>query len=344
MWRLRLPSRRWRSGLFRVAVAVAVSSLAVAFQESATAPVAGQGASSSEAPADNTRLVGHQGAVITVTTADEGRWIVSAGADATVRLWSAASGALVRTIELGEGAATAFAAHGQRALVGHRDGAVVLWDLELGERLATFQHGDAAITSVAFVGEGFVAAAHNGRGAIFDLGTPAAPPVVLNAEEGGQLLAAARSDGAFVASGTDGAVRLWRTPGPWLVRTYRGLTEDITAIAISPDARRIAGASSDGVVRIWSSPALRGVRSRSVLKAHEGRVTAVALGPANLLATAGEDGVVKIWSLRPARIVRSLPVGPVRALSFSDDGRQLLAGSQDGIIHVWSVTPAMGAT
>jgi WD40 repeat protein len=341
--------RRWYSALFKVAAAVAVASLAVAYQERATRSVTGQGAPPSgvASPADVKRLFGHQGPVIAVTTADEGRWIVSASADTTLRLWSAASGALVRTIKLEEGAATAFAADARRALVGHRSGAIVLWDLELGEKLATFQHGSGIVTSVEFLGEGFVAARQDGSVALFGLGTPSAPPVLLDAEDGGgPLLAAARPHGVFVAGGSDRAVRLWRAPGPRLARTYRRLPDDITAIAISPDARRIAGGSGEGVVRVWQSPAWRGVRSRDVqrLKAHEGRVTAIALGPPNLLATAGQDGSIKLWSLHTMRMVRALPAGQVHALSFSPDGRQLLAGGQDGAIQVWAVPTAMGAT
>jgi transcription initiation factor TFIID subunit 5 len=102
----------------------------------------------------------------------------------------------------------------------------------------------------------------------------------------------------------------------------------------------VAGGSSGGVVRVWAGPALRSVTSRSVqtLRAHDGRVTATALGPPGLLATAGEDGSVKLWSLGPVRALRTLPgSGHVRSLSFARDGRRLFAGGRDGTIRVWSV-------
>jgi WD40 repeat protein len=102
----------------------------------------------------------------------------------------------------------------------------------------------------------------------------------------------------------------------------------------------VAGGSSGGVVRLWAGPAVRSLTWRSVqtLRAHDGRVTATALGPPGLLATAGEDGSVKLWSLRPVRALRTLPGGgQVRTLSFARDGRRLLAGGQDGTIRVWPV-------
>jgi serine/threonine protein kinase len=338
-----IPSRGWRTGIVRVAAAVAVASLAVAYQEhalrSATSPTPTPSAELA-ASAASLQLVGHHGPVIAVESGDDGRWIVSAGADATVRLWSPTSGALVRTIDLREGAATAFAVHGRRALVGHQGGTVVLWDLERGERLATVQHGSEPITSLAFVGEGFIAASKDGSVALFEADAEAIRAAQLDSEDGGgHLIAAAHTRSLFVSSGADRTVRVWRVPGPTLVRTYRVLAGDITAIGISPGARSVASGGSDGLVRIWPSPTLRPWRAHAVqtLKAHDGGVTAVALGSAHTLATAGADGRVKVWSLRPEPVARPLDATQVRTLSFSQDGRRLFAGSGDGLIRVWSL-------
>jgi serine/threonine protein kinase len=355
VWRL-LPSRRWRSAIFRVAAGVTIASLAVAYQESAPRSAAPTAAQPSEVPAvgQPMPLTGHQGAVVAVSSGDSDRWIVSAGTDATVRLWSASSGALVRTIALEEGPVTAFAVDERRALAGHKGGIIVLWDLELGERLATIQHGSAPIASLAFIGQAnaFAAAGQDGSVALFNIDEPTAPPARLDGEEsGGPIVAAARSRALFVSGGFERTVRLWRTEGPSLVRAWRHQSNEVTAIDVSHDGAYVAGGGADGLVRVWSSSSLRGLRMRGVrtLKAHDGRVTAVALGPRGVLATAGEDGSVKLWTLRPMRSVRLLGegVGPVRALSFSRDGRRLYAAGQDGVIRVWSVTtplPTPGAT
>ena len=149
--------------------------------------------------------------------------------------------------------------------------------------------------------------------ALFGSVEQSTPVARLESEDGGgRLIAAAHARSLFVSSGTDRTVRIWRTPGPRLARSYRGLAEDITAIDVSPDASNLASGASDGVVRIWPNPAQRPWRVRTVhtLKAHDGGVTAVALGPAGTLATAGADGSVKVWSLRPAPVARSLAQVP----------------------------------
>ena len=347
-WRLRLPSRRWRVALFRVAAGVAIASLAVAYQEGALRSPAGSGPQSGDtAPLTQPlSLAGHRGAVVAVAGGDADRWIVSAGADATLRLWSAGSGALVRTIEVPEGPVTAFAVDERRALTGHKGGTIALWDLEHGTKLATLQHGTDAIAGLGFVGgtDAFAAASQDGSVALFQIGTPTATATPLGGQEsGGPMLAAASAPGLVLSGGRDGRVRLWAAEGPRLVRTWRHRAGEVSAIAIAADGTLVAAAGADGSVRVWRNTSLRGVRARlgRRLEAHEGRITALALGPQGMLATAGEDGSVKLWSLRTEPAVRVLGerIGRVVALSFSRDGRRLHAAGEDGIVRVWSLAP-----
>jgi serine/threonine protein kinase len=338
----RMPSRRWRSAAFKVAAAVTIASLAVAYQESAPQTEARGAGTVSSNSADFVRpmhLVGHKGPVLAVATSDQGRWIVSAGADATLRVWNAGSGALVRTIELDEGAPTALSVGDRQALAGHKDGSIVLWDLERAEKMATFQLGSAPIVSLAFTANPnmFAAAAQDGTVALLDTRAPSAAAVLLDGRDGaGGIVSAARSRDFVAAADSERSIRLWRTDGPNLVRTYRGPNSQITALDISPDGRYVAAGAANGSINVWPSYSSRAVRT---LNAHKARILAIAFGPDRMLATSGDDGKVKLWSLRAARVLRTLASssGPARALSFSPDGRRIMAAGQDGTILVWSL-------
>jgi WD40 repeat protein/serine/threonine protein kinase len=337
----RIPSRQWRSLAFKLLVGVGIASLAVAYQEKipqyqgrGANVVSSQSADLSQVP----RLTGHKGPVTAVAMADQGRWIVSAGSDGTLRIWNTGSGALVRTIELDEGAATALAVDDRRALTGHKGGAIVLWDLERAEKLGTLQHR-APISSLTFTADPnrFFAASQDGTVALFDVRSPNTPaPLSDDAESGAQFVALARSSGLLVTGGQDRSIRLWRTESHNLARTWRTSAEGIAALDIAPGGRTIASAAADGSVRLWTTTSSRVQRT---LKAHEGRVTALAFAPNNgLLATAGEDGVVKLWNLRSGRSARALRghTGAVRAVSFSSDGQRVISAGQDGTIRIWS--------
>jgi hypothetical protein len=333
--RWRLPSRRWRSALVKVAAAIAIASLAVAYQESLPRTVAKDagGAAGRNGDLAALRIVGHQGSVVAAAGSDRGRWVVSAGSDGTLRIWNAASGALARTVELPLGAATALAVDDQRALTGHGSGAIVLWDLERAEPLATFQHGTGTIAALAFADEDtFAAAAQDGTLALFDIRAPAVPAVPFDGR-GGPAMAAARGQG-LIATALEHTVRLWRTPETTLARSYRSSGGDITALALSPDGRSVAAAAADGSIRIWRSSE----RPVHLLRSgKDRRISALAFGPNGTLAAAGEDGRVELWRLGTGRIARSLDGGPLRALSFSPEGGRLIGAGRDGVIRVWAL-------
>jgi WD40 repeat protein len=339
----RIAPRQWRSLAFKLLIGIGIASLAVAYQDKVP-QIQGRGANLvSSQSADLTqvpRLTGHSGAVTAVGLADQGRWIVSAGSDGTLRIWNTGSGALVRTIELDDGAATALAVDDRRALTGHRGGAVVLWDLERAEKLAVVQHR-APISSLAFTGDPnrFFAASQDGTVSLFDVRSPNTPAPLSDEVEGGaRLLALARLRGVLVTGGQDRSIRLWRTDDHGLVRTWRTDADGIVALDIAPSGRAIASAAADGSIRLWSTTSSRAQRTLNI---HQGRVTALAFAPnGGSLATANEDGTVKVWSTRGGRTAtRTLRghTGPVRAVSFSADGQRLVSAGQDGTIRVWSM-------
>ena len=230
--------------------------------------------------AQTMQLAGHKGPVVAAASSDQGRWIVSAGTDATIRVWNAGSGALVRTIELDEGVPTALAVGNRRALAGHKGGTIVLWDLEKAEKIGTFQLGTtAAVASLAFTADAneFAAASQDGSVALFDTRTPSVSSKLLDGRDGTGMIVTASQGRGFVASaGADRTVRLWRTETESLTRTYRIPAGEIAALDISSDGRYLAAAITDGSIRVWSNSSSRAIRT---FKAHQGRPVAIAFGP-----------------------------------------------------------------
>jgi WD40 repeat protein len=320
-----------------------IAGLAVAYQEK-PGRIEGRGASVVSSQAVDlikpTRWAAHRGAVTGLSHTDQGRAIVSAGADATVKIWNGGSGLLIRSIDLDDGPATALAVDEHRALTGHSNGLIALWDLERAEKIKTFQYHDTPITSLAFTRDTNVFAVGSGAGvAMFDVRAPSAPTLLIEGPEVGaaQLIASARWRTLLVAGGQDRSIRLWRTETGSLARTYRDPSGMISALDIASGGQLVASAGMDGSVRLWSASSSRLQRS---FRTHQGRITSLAIAPNDrLVASAGMDGQIKLWDLTAGRRTRTLQghSGAVRAITFSPDGRRLVSAGEDGQICIWNV-------
>ncbi len=95
---------------------------------------------------------GHSGAVNYVAFSPDGRQILSASSDGTVRLWNIIAGVEIRRFVGHKGVVTsaAFSSDGHLVLSGGDDKTVCLWQNETGKLLQTFQGHKERILSVGF--------------------------------------------------------------------------------------------------------------------------------------------------------------------------------------------------
>ncbi|MFA6141403.1 MAG: serine/threonine-protein kinase, partial [Hyphomicrobium sp.] len=221
-------------------------------------------------------IAAHRGSISGAAYTDDGRRIVTTGADGSMKIWDAAYRNLVRTIELDDGPATSLALNGVRALTGHANGKVVLWDLDRAEKIATVQRNEANIWAVAFTGDPdrFAAASHDWKVTLWDARQSAAPLQVLDGHENSVQSLAYSPQRLLLASGSaDKTVRVWNLDTLDLKRSYRGPRDFVTSVAFSPSGKLLAAGALDGRIQVWSVLSSRRLRA---LSGHRGRVADIA--------------------------------------------------------------------
>jgi len=146
-----------------------------------------------------------------VAVTPDGRRVVSASRDETLRLWDLESGEMVRMLE-GYTAgvrAVAVTPHGGSAVSAAMDGTLRLWDLESGQTLCTLKGHTAGIDDVAV--------------------TP---------------------DGHYVVSASDDrTLRLWDLESGQEIDSFTG-EGDMDSCAVAPDGRTIIVGESSGRVHL----------------------------------------------------------------------------------------------
>ncbi len=98
----------------------------------------------------------HDMAVTDIAVSPDGSRLLSAGIDATVRLWDVDTQSELRVLRGHDGPvfAVAFSPDGQRALSAGRDGLVILWSLESGNALRWIEAHEGPAWAVAFSRDG----------------------------------------------------------------------------------------------------------------------------------------------------------------------------------------------
>ncbi len=147
-------------------------------------------------------------------------------------------------------------------------------------------------------------------------------------------VAISKSGQYWAAANWNGEVRVWAEGGQRLHQAWQAHSSGATALAFSPDGRRLSSGGWDSTIKLWD------VESGLLLWTgwHTGSINTVAFAPdGRLLASGGDDTLVQVWDSRSGTLVQRLAGqgGTVYSLTWSPDGRLLACGFADGSISLW---------
>ncbi len=238
-------------------------------------------------------LRSHRDVVAGLAFSPDGRWLTSASADQTVRLWEVASWKLARTWDDHRGRVYAVAWSGDgKVATGSFDQKVRLWRTGQNRPERTLEGHQGAVGSVGFAPGG----------------------------------------GYLVSSGEDAALRIWDLSGATAPRVIDQDVDRSAALAFSPKGQHLVVAGSSES-RFWCDVLAFPEGQRRVrFDLHNGPVLAIAVSPdgETVASAGGERNEILLWSLRTGQLLRRLGgLGqPVRVVAFRRDGKALAFGSR----------------
>lgn len=277
-------------------------------------------------------------AVTVLALGSRGRFLLSAEAEGTVRLWDTRSGKALAALPHAKAAAFAlFSANEQRVVTADDEG-MLLWDVGNRKLLARLPHGDA-VTAAAFHPTDptqIFTGTQGGAVRSWDVSNLVERWTVQHGQPVRTILPSA--DGAKLFSGGDDrTARAWDNAtgqplfGPL---QHRG---PVRALALSPDGQTLLTAGADQTARLWQ------VATGQPLGAslqHQAGVTGAKFTPdGQTVLTAAANGLLRAWTLaaplQPRRVFEH--TDPVQVAAFSPDGRWLLTGTTGNGARLWNM-------
>ena len=242
-------------------------------------------------------LEGHSDWVNGCAFSPDGKLIVSASYNSTLKVWDAMTGEMLRSL-VGHSSSVigcAFSPDGQLIVSASWDSTLKVWDAMTGEMLRTLEGHSDSVSGCAFSPDG-------------------------------QLIVSALDDWTL---------KVWDAMTGEMLRTLEGHSSSVSGCAFSPDGQLIVSASYDSTLKVWD--AMTGEMLRSLVGHSSSVSGCAFSPDGQLIISASDDRTLKVWDAMTGQMLRSLVghSSSVRGCAFSPDGKLIVSASWDSTLKVW---------
>lgn len=299
---------------------------------------------------------GHSYWVTAVAVAQNGKRVISASGDRTLKVWDVETGQVLRTFD-GHSEwinAVAVTADGQLAISGSQDGVLKVWNTETGQVLHTIKGHSEPVRAVAVTGDGKIAISGSDDTMlkVWDLPSGQVLNSFVGHEFGVSAVAVPMRGRFLISGGIDRKVKRWDLETGQLLRTlnWDSVYEldtfvnhfgNVDALAVTEDGRYVlsayGGHNKRSALVVWDTDTGEALRA---FGNHTGRVWAVAMTADGRLAISGsKDKTLKVWNIETGEVLRTFEshTGGIVAVAVTPDGRYAISGSEDHTLKIWDI-------
>jgi WD40 repeat protein len=293
-------------------------------------------------------LAGHTGEVNACAITPDGKTIVSASSDNTLRVWDGETGQTRLILEGHTRQVTGCAVtpDGRNIVSASWDNTLRVWDGLSGECRLVLTGHTGPVTGCAVTPDGrtIVSASGDYFGfrdntlRVWD-GVTGQIRLILEGHTGSVTGCAITPDARTVVSASwDNTLRVWNGETGECRIMLVGHKDHVYGCAITPDGRTIVSASWDDTLRVWDAAT---GKSRRVLAWHTRPVNGCSLTPdGRIVISASSDSTLRVWdaAIGQTRLELKGHINTVNACAITPNGRIVISASSDSTLRVWDIT------
>jgi WD40 repeat protein len=284
-------------------------------------------------------LAGHSGSVKAVAIAPDGKTVVSASWDNTLKIWDTETGRELKTLT-GHSSlvnAVAITPDGKTAISASWDKTLKIWDTQTGRELKTLTGHSDWVGAVAIAPDSLTAisASWDKTLKIWDTKTGRELKTLTGHSESVTAVAIAPNGKTAISASKDETLKIWNTKTGRELKTLTGHSSGVTAVAIAPDGKRAISGSSDDTLKIWDTET--GWELTTLISPTFG-VSAVAITPdGKTVISSSSDSTLKIWDTDSGWELTTLTghTGSVTAVAITPDGLTAISAAWDHTLKIW---------
>ncbi|HLP62103.1 MAG TPA: NACHT domain-containing protein [Candidatus Deferrimicrobium sp.] len=283
--------------------------------------------------------LGHTNKVNSAVYSRDGKKILSASNDNTIKEWDAETGVCVKTLaghKYGVNSAV-YSGDGKKILSASSDNTIKEWDAGTGVCVKTLAGHERSVNSAVYSGDGkkILSASNDNTIKEWD-SEPGECLKTLTGHERSVNSAVYSSDGKKILSASwDHTIKEWDAENEECVKTLVGHTDPVFSAVYSIDSKKILSTSGDGTIKEWDVETGECVKT---LREHLSIVTsAVYSEDSKKILTASLAHNIKEWDAETGECLKILAGHNnwVTSAVYSGDGKKILSASSDNTIKEW---------
>lgn len=286
-------------------------------------------------------MAGHEDSVTSISISQDGARILTGALDRTLRLWSAVSGSLIKTMKGHTDRVNAvdISDDGALAVSGSGDWTVRLWDVEAGECLTAMEGHSGPVNSVALSGDGAFAVSGGGDGMVIMWGVSSGRRARKFSGHAGSVnsIAVTRDARMIISGGDDKDLRLWETVTGDQICALSGHLRPVHCVCFNHDGSYAISGSADGEIRLWDTAT---GECRKTMTDGPDPVNSLSFTVDGEFVFSGHaSGAARLWDLKSGSLVRIFTghSSSVNSVRFSRDVRIAVSAGSDKTVKTWQL-------